>query len=419
MSEFYADKNNESSFDLFNKRTIYKGQLLNSYHINIVDFFAGEKILYGRISPRFIPVTVSPQVLVPVAATEGDRPLQAVNFVAAVFQEMVLQFKKCAARGQISDTDPHLTNLTAHKAYVSSQTQYLEYKNIYFNAIAARFRKSNVRVTNFEEFMHALFPLIRDALSQKPLTYPGFIKSTSCSIMASGLAIEIATGEHINDTEKIQRFVQSPNWDFFVNTCNSYGFMVDYHVPWRIVADIRTDSMKNVARRHGLKQILENGYRNAATIYWQQFLMDLRNLYYAVTDEEYVVTETCKNGTIKQHTVRRKDYTVDQLSRHHSAYDFIKLYLQLRLYEEVPTMRQVDMDKIIREYLNIVKKTQSLQHVTYSFESIINKTFDKRGSLSYLIRELIAQTQKGFAEGSIENVTFSDAGMTYDDFSSY
>jgi hypothetical protein len=177
--------------------------------------------------------------------------------------------------------------------------------------------------------------------------------------------------------------------------------------------------MKNVARLHGLKQVLENGYRNAATIYWHQFLMDLRNLYYAVTEEKFVVTETCANGTIKQRTVHRRDYTVEQLSRQHSAYDFIKFYLQLRLYEEVPTMRPVDMEKIIKEYLNIVKKTQSLHHVVYSFESIINKTFDKRGSMSYLIRELIAQTQKGFAEGTIENVAFSDAGMTYDDFSSY
>jgi hypothetical protein len=419
MSEFYAEKNNESSFELFNKRTVYKGELLRSYQPNIVNFFEGEKILYGRISRRFIPLTVSPHILAPVAATSGDRPLQAVNFVAAVFQEMALQFKKCAQRGQIIDDDPHLTNLIAYKAYVSPRSQYLEYKTAYFAAIASKFREHNIKVTNFREFIYALFPIIRDALRQKPLTFPGFVKSTSCSILGSGLAIEIASMDYINDAQKVTELVQSPNWEFFVNTCNSYGFMVDYHVPWRIVADIGTDSMKEIARKYGLNHILDHGYGNAASLYLRGFLVDLRNLYNTVVEPVIVETETCKNGTTKRHVKRRTEYTVRQLAQSHDAYEFVKIYLQLRLYEEVPTMRQVDMDKVIREYLNITKKTASMRHISFAFESIINKTFDKRGSMSYLRRELIAQTRKGFAEGTIENVAISDMGMTYDDLSSY
>ena len=56
MSESYAEKNTETSLELFNKRTVYRNEMLLQGENNIVDFYAGEKILYGRMNRRFAPI---------------------------------------------------------------------------------------------------------------------------------------------------------------------------------------------------------------------------------------------------------------------------------------------------------------------------------------------------------------------------
>ena len=98
---------------------MYKSKLLQYDKSYIVNFFRGEKILYGRISRRFEPVTITPAHLVPLQSADSNTSLQAVNFVKDVFRELCVQFKKCAEAGSIDNADPYLTNLKAYKAYTS------------------------------------------------------------------------------------------------------------------------------------------------------------------------------------------------------------------------------------------------------------------------------------------------------------
>ena len=154
MSEFYAEKNSESSLELFNKRTIYRTEMMLKGENNIVDFYAGEKIFYGRMSRRFAPIAM------PAANTKRLRtsinplsPLSAVNFVADIFNEMVTQFEKCVANNQIRAGDPHLSKLVAHRAYEDPKTLYFTYKNLYFSSILEKFRQNSIEVENFDEFI--------------------------------------------------------------------------------------------------------------------------------------------------------------------------------------------------------------------------------------------------------------------------
>ena len=68
----------------------------------------------------------------------------------------------------------------------------------------------------------------------------------------SGLAVEIAAIDASNDDEKINLFTKSKNWEFYLNACRSYGFMVDQMAPWRLVADIGSSEMIKYARRYGM-----------------------------------------------------------------------------------------------------------------------------------------------------------------------
>ena len=237
--------------------------------------------------------------------------------------------------------------------------------------------------------------------------------------MSSGLAIEIADMDYINDEEKMTRLVNSRNWDFFVRTCNSYGFMVDCHVPWRIVADVRSDLMMQQARQFGYKSVMDDAYATAFSQYFNELVPHLLEMYNAARLEAYEEVETCADGSIQTRVVYSENYTADELVRKFDAYYFIKIYLQMRLYEEKPDMPASHMKKIIKEFINFTKHTNSLWAISFGFEQIMNKPFDKSGSIGYLIKKRIAQVKADFASGAIDNITIDDMGMSTNDFSSY
>jgi hypothetical protein len=423
MAEFYVKKNTENSLELFNKRKIYQIELLKYNKPYIVNFFRGEKILYGRISRRFEPVTVDLGQLSPLPGSEGAAPLQAVNFVRDVFAQLCVQFKKCAAAGTIDNTDPYLTNLKAYKAYTSPSVLYETYRDIYYNSIASLFQENKIQVRTFEDFIKALMPLLSDPLRTDPLTYPGFVKSTNCSVMSTGLAIEIADLKYYDDQKKISSLIDSRNWEFFVNACNDYGFMVDLNIPWRIVADLNSDLMKQQAAAYGHVSFIETGFDSAFVIYIKNFVGELLRLYDRVRLPYYMETEVCKDGTVKQRKVIPFTYTTADLQNKHSAKYYLNLYLRMRLHEEQPQLANEEVEVIVRDYLAAVMAQRSLSAITHGFESAVNKTFDKSGSLGYIIKQIRAQTDAAFARGDITNTTVNFTGETEvegeDDFSSY
>jgi len=418
MSDIYTKDNSETSLELFNKRTIYRNQLRVDNPGNVVDFFEGEKILYGRISPRFEPVAVDQSNLASTRGSEPQSPVMAVNFVAAVFEQMVLQFQKSMASGQITTTDPYLSQLKAYKAYVNPRTVYTTYTDAYYDAIVKNFRILDIKVKDFDHFIEHLMPIIKVALPRKPLTFPGFIKSTDCSTLSTGLAIEVADLRYSDDEEKVSAFIESKNWPFFVNACNSYGFMIDYNVPWRIVADLKSDIMKQIAARYGYQSFVASGFNSACVIYLRSFIYELKTLYDRVRLPQFIEIEECMDGTLIERVVVPKQYSQDQLNYNYNLSYFLKIYLQMRIEEEQPELPPEEKAHIIREYINVTKATRSLKAVAHGFESIINKTFDKRGSASYIDKQFKAQAEAGFNQGTLDNLLMSDL-YTADDFSNY
>lgn len=386
---------------------------------NIVDFYAGEKILYGRMNRRFAPIELPAGTTKTLNASANSlSPNSALNFVADIFNAMVMQFRKCVANNQISPSDPNLSNLMAHRGYENPQTTYYGYKNIYFNTIAQRFRTNSINVRNFDEFIRHLLFMLETALPEQPLTYPGFIKSRACSIMASGLAVEIANRDYINDSEKMREFVESPNWKFFVSTCDTYGFMVDYNVPWRIVADIESPIMKDQASKYGYTHTLDMAYINPFATYIPAFVPDLLQLYNLVKLPEFVEHRSCPSGKLLRERVVPKSYTLTELMDTYNPYYFLKLYLQMRVYEEMPQLSSIEKEKLIKMQLEVVKATESLSTVSHAFESFIGKTFDKSGSLSYIYKQHLLSSQKKFFAGELSNIPLNEMNAQYD-FSSY
>lgn len=424
MSKYFIEKNTESTKALFLKKTIYQATSVLSVQgvKNIVDMSLAEKIFYGRLDRNFNAINPSNERMANITrSAEPNNPQRAINFVTDVFNEMALQFQKRAAMGKISKNSRFLSELKVHKGYQDPALLYARYRGVYFSSLKAILRQTNSKIRNFDEFVKLLAPTIENALPQQPITYSGFLKSNNCSVMNSGLAIEIADADYINDNNKVEQFIRDPNWQFFVRTCNTYGFIVDANVPWRIIADIGTPEMLSAARRYSntainVSGLLSRFYENSSVRSYKMFKRHLYELYNATRVKQFYEIDNCSDGSIVKKLVKSESLTYTQFLQKYPEKYFMNIYIRFRLREEQPKMPENQIERLLTQYISTIDSDPDLVSFHTNFESFINKTFDKSGSLSYLINSSNAREAREFRSGEIDNIIITD---TDNDFSGY
>jgi len=396
MSFFYAASNNESAKDLFEKRTIYRGTVAGSVeYTNLVNFNFGEKFFYGRTNRLFVPITLNESTL-KRRSFKGSQDNSAVNFVVDAFEDMAKQYNKCADTGYIDPNDTYLSRLVVHNAWVNPHTMYTSYLTTYSDSLRDAMIKKARNVKNFDEFIVELELLLKISAYRFPFTKTAFIKSRRCPINCSGLVVEIADLDASNDEEKIAKFIESPNWEFYVNTCRSFGFMIDQFVPWRLVADIASTPMLDYANKYNFDTtdyILGYGYGPVANNYFDKFKYHLLNLYNKVAPTSFNETYRCGDKTLTRKITPQK-YSVDYLSKIYPETYFIKLYFKLRFLEEESQFEDFEKEMIVDDCLEIYE-SHNLGTAIQIFERILNKPFDYRGSLGYIKEYLNAAAAEG------------------------
>jgi hypothetical protein len=405
MSTFYKESNFESTKMLFSKGRLYDARMrqFSNSESAVVDFNLAEKFLYGRVDRHFVPIvfvegtdirrskrTKKMKYFNKTSQIGNTQKIGALNFVVDAFNDLEQQFRKCAAKGLIDAGDKYLSKLVVHRAYENPLTAYKRYRSGYFSGLQEIFKKRNVDIMNFEDFVEQLKILVQKTAITTPFTFPAFVKSRRCPINVSGLVVEIADLKSDNDDEKIKSFVNSPNWKFYLNACRTYGFMVDKSRPWRLVADIGSSAMLKYAARYGpgsTGYVLANNYGYAHNGYFSEsyFKRDLLELYNSCVPKNKIETEYC-NGSIIVREKRPQRYASPQFMNQSI---FLELYFDIRFMEEE--------SEYTDSYKNALKKDCTARRQTKgrqpgtdlttaaidAFERIINKTFDYRGSLTY------------------------------------
>ena len=394
MSINYVESEDESVIGLYIKRTTYRLDAANlTGYENLVDFNFGEKHLYGRVSRYFVPImpeNTSLDLKQFKATNAPEKSISAIGFVVDAFNDLALEFKRCAASGQIKSDDSFLSNLTVYKAYEDPERLYGGQLTAYENSITNEFARKKVQVKNFDEFIAEFKRLLEGTIKRIPFTKPAYIKSRYCPINCSGLAVEVANLDCSNDEEKISKFINSPNWEFYVNACRSYGFMVDQFIPWRLVADIGSSPMLGYAVEYGYNTTDEilSDYEYAHTSFYDQFKYFLLNLYNKVKPTNIIEIKYCVDG-IKRFVTYPQSYTIDQLINKYSEEYFLRLYFDLRFIEEESQFKDFEKEMLIDDCIELYQNND-ISTALEVFERILNKTFDYHGSLSYIKEQLDA-----------------------------
>jgi hypothetical protein len=378
---------------LFNERINYKAMLINQRkrHSNLVDFNFAEKSLYGRVNRHFVPIkprarrlVTIPQMTAPLS--ESSRPLIVFNFVLRAFEEMQQEFARCSAESRIDPADKYLSNLKVYKATSLIENTYGNYINTYSESLAPFLKQSGLKIKNFQTFQRTLFKRLEKSATSHPFTQPGYVKSRHCSIMNTGLAIEIADLNYDDDAIKREKFFKSNNWEFYINTCNKFGFMVDMDVPWRIIADLDSKAMKKysqpLAGGRTVGSFLTLNFDRLAPHSFYDFKLRLYTLYNRCKKKSYLETQYCQGKVVHKHIIPESYSLKGFLEKFDDLY-FVKLYLQMRFWENEKKYTLAEQDEITKSILAYVE----LKGVYYGlniFEKLIAQTFDYSGSLSYI-----------------------------------
>mgnify|MGYP003133378122 CR=1 FL=1 len=402
MSQFYKENNSESAFQLFNKKIVYSNAAANTSYPNLIDFMA-EKMMYGRVNRLFVPITI-PQTRNKLKAfsskSRTTQNLKALNFVVDAFNDLEQQFDKCRLLGKIDASDPYLSSLKVYKAYVDPRRRYQKYISKLNNVLISDPNIDSKNLKDFNMLADNMTKVMKNAGEVNPITYPAFIKSRKTPINVSGLAIEIANLDASNDNDKINLFVNSKNWQFYLNTCRTYGFMVDKNVPWRLVADIGSQPMLEYAKKYNLNntnQILINCYETAAYSYYNSFTQNMLDLYYTMKPRSINKLIEC-NGKTKVKRIKPKEYkNTERLQKSYGQENFLVLYCKLRFSEEESKYTEQEMNSLINEVIQI-SNIRSESMAINRFEKNLNKTFDYQGSMGYYVNNRKAQEEKAFVE---------------------
>ena len=398
MSTFYKENNRESAFELFNKKLVYLSDSSSDTYRNLIDFTA-EKILYGRVNRIFVPIVI-PQNTTRLKNFSSESVtssgLKALDFVVDAFNDLQRQFVKCSKIGNIDNSDPYLTNLKVYKAYIDPYVRYERYIRQLKSIIKTDPIIDSINLQDFKTLSDSLFNVMENASKTNPLTFPAYIKSKKTPINISGLAIEIADLNASNDDEKINAFINSKNWDFYLNTCRSYGFMVDQNVPWRLIADIGSQPMLEYARNYNstsTDQILVKYYQSAHYSYYNNFSQQLLTMYNDIKPRAIIKLSECNNKT-KIKRVRPQEYkTTEILKESYGQDDFLMLYCKLRFSEEESQYTDQEKNTIMRDTLQL-SKIKSTNTAIEQFERFLNQTLDYQGSLSYYINKNRTEEQE-------------------------
>lgn len=113
------------------------------------------------------------------------------------------------------------------------------------------------------------------------LTFEEFIVSSLNNYRSTGLIITTNSHHFLNDLEQynINNYLKKEEYKFFLESARRFGFLVDIHIPWRIVFDLNSyASSYYVYRREALE-----GVKGASKEIVNQFLED-----FSLTEDGYM-----------------------------------------------------------------------------------------------------------------------------------
>ena len=217
--------NSSDTKQMFEGRSNYK-KVVNDFQEHSMDIWY-KMPLYGRVNNSGA-----------IASIPRDNPLGPL-FVLYAIDDFISTFRSRT----ISKQSKYLTELKIRSRWqdinslysVESQKTYVGFNREYLDDLG-----NSKAIKNIDDFYELLLEYVIS--SENTLSRVGFMESNENNSFTTGLIYDFHDGDPQSDLEKLE-YIEDVNYEAFVYLAQQHGFKVDPNVPWRLVADLRSDKM--------------------------------------------------------------------------------------------------------------------------------------------------------------------------------
>lgn len=425
--------------DLFIQKGLYATTSYPDFAPASLDTFHKYNNLYGRVDDSMNPIFLAEDNLKQLPMGPGGDTVFALGFVAEAFKDLQKYFKNAVATGRVSEADTAYPTPEALQAWSTDTGVHAKY-NLYwenlYTTFVGKYMDSflNQKIRNFDDFVKVFLGYTTTLAYSKPVTRVAFLTSNKIDPRASGLVIDMYSGEHDDDYAKYTGFIRDQNFSFFARSCERFGFYVNKNAPWRICADITNPYMQEKLKQFGMeseKEFFTTYYLKASNYELDNLKIRLFQVYDLFLKQYPDVTTLSpstapeiaasfvpgrkKDGGIKTIITyqQRETMTFEELNRRFPDEYWMRLYIYLRAVETHKTYTQTEFDRTVRvacEYMNYVGMWRAIEYTDEVFRLTDNEIYEQRTSPLYektLKKDLTAEDECVTLSSNINEVRSS------------
>ena len=407
----FSDKNSIGARQLFVERNVYDGLILaeldgvTGFELEtrqIKDFLSTEKLLFGRVDSRGNPILLDTQNLRSFATAIGGSNTSAINFVVESFKSMKSKFDSDLRKGVIDPNSVALGELDAKRGFVDPRDAYAKYKQVKKQGFIDYVNSEGLlnHIVDFDSFAQIYMDYVRATAARAPFTQTMYILTVANSVLSSGLAVEIYEGDCNDDNLKFDLFYNDPNFEYLKNLAYGHGFMIDKHIPWRLVADINSP---NISRFLQPELPFEGSGLAALSLFYNRpHLDDLEDILDMMIDTYNTIAEARPFTTIKESRATTSINSPVTVYNNCKKTKIInRLTVSLDYASDLPTSYWID------KYVKIRNAETGLGYDDATVNTIIKNT-------TQLINNLDIFTGMRYIASKFDNVAHLEGSLFYD-----
>ena len=316
-----------------------------------------ENPLYGKVDNEHIPIFLKESYLTQL---QSLKTTFAVNFVADAWHDFKRHISRSVMAGEINE-DSFYALSRPQAGWESIDNYYHNWMATLYEVFVDTFidQERDKRITNFKEFVNIYLEFVDKMNKDFPFTKESLILSRWCTPRISGLVIEIAEANHDMDKIKLN-FLTDKSYSRVVTIAKKYGFKIDKNAPWRFIADLDSEKMKEYMSEYEI----DNKEEMFNNFYFKIYESNLNTLKHYIWKwyDEYVslkpvvysaVSKTCKSLSVVK--TREVISEAEAMERFSDEY-WIRLYTYVLAKELNKPWKQ-------SEFNAVVKKARSLNEL--------------------------------------------------------
>lgn len=199
--------------------------------------------LYGFLDHKSYLVEPNPEV---VSFGDYAGEIVGLNYVVSIYNKFRDYYLSAQATSQIGIPDL-FQGLIVKKSYSDISENYERYLSIVSQVMLEPFvsGRFSSRVPQFNQFVEQLNSIIFDDDKRNyKITKTGYMLSPYSTVYDTGLYVDLAPQlDPSVDRTKVQ-IILDENFKCFGEIANHFGFLVDQNCPWRLVLDLKSESVQ-------------------------------------------------------------------------------------------------------------------------------------------------------------------------------